>query len=169
MAGDDVAQLAAPEDAAVLQQHVTDKMAALQPAEARTRVCAITLLLKEEQASAAALQVEATTAALQVALTTTSSSIVTMLHVLTCGVQNIRYLVSAVLDPSSIGYAHWHDQVLVTLKCYALADHVHSHAPPVNDPAWDRMETVVLSWIFVMITGEFQDITKEHGVAVRQV
>jgi hypothetical protein len=31
------------------------------------------------------------------------------------------------------------------------------------------METVVLSWIFVMITGEFQDITKEHGVAVRQV
>jgi hypothetical protein len=70
---------------------------------------------------------------------------VAMLHVHACGVQNIRSLVLIVLDPASTSYAQWRDQVLLILKCYELADHVLTDTPPVNDPAWDRTETVVLS------------------------
>jgi hypothetical protein len=77
-----------------------------------------------------------------------------MLHAQACGVQNIRSLVST---------------VLLTLKRYKLADHILFDTPPVNDPTWDRMETVVLSCIFDMITGELQYITKEHGVATHQI
>jgi hypothetical protein len=92
-----------------------------------------------------------------------------MLRVQACGVLNIRSLVLIVLDPSSTGYAHWCNQVLITLKVYELIDHVLSNAPPINDPAWDHMETIVLSWIFDMITSELQDIAKKHSVTARQV
>jgi hypothetical protein len=150
-------------------------------AEARARMLAIVLLLEEEHTFTTALEAEAVMAALHLAPTTASSStpptpssggdaiIVAMLHTQAYGVQNIRSLVSTVLDPSSTGYAHWRDQVLLTLKRYELTDYVISDDPLVNDPAWDRMETVVLSWIFGMITGELQDITKEHGVVAHQV
>jgi hypothetical protein len=62
MASDDAARLAAVEAAtAALPPHVADKMATLQAVEkkvvkVRTCVHAITLLLKEEQASTAALE-----------------------------------------------------------------------------------------------------------------
>jgi hypothetical protein len=92
-----------------------------------------------------------------------------MLHAHACGVHNFCSLVSIVLDPSSIGYARWRDQVLLTLKHYELADHVLSDAPPVNDPAWERMEIIVLSWIFSTIIGKLQYIAKEHDVTTRQV
>jgi hypothetical protein len=104
-------------------------------------VHAIVLLLEEEQASAIALKAEVTTATLQLVPTTASSSApppppsgggavaVAMLHTLACGVQNIRSLVSTIIDHSSTGYVRWHDQVLLTLKCYDLTDHVLSDAP----------------------------------------
>jgi hypothetical protein len=61
MASDDAARLAAVEDAtAALPPHVTDKttLQAVEKKAAKVRTCvhAITLLLKEEQASAAALE-----------------------------------------------------------------------------------------------------------------
>jgi hypothetical protein len=132
MAGDDTTKLVATKAAAALHQRVTDKMAALQATEkkvieAHASMHAITLLLKEEQASAAALEVEAVAAALQLALTIASPSaspppssksgatIVAMLHVQACGVQNIRSLVSTILHPFSTGYARWRDLVLLTL------------------------------------------------------
>jgi hypothetical protein len=116
-------------------------MAALQVIEkkaARTRihVCTIALLLKEEHASVAALEAEAAAAAPQLAPTTTSSStppfpssggdatVIAMLHAQAYGVQNIHSLVSTVLDSSSVGYARWHDQDLLTLKHYELTNHV---------------------------------------------
>jgi hypothetical protein len=58
---------------------------------------------------------------------------------------------------------------VLTLECYELADHILSDAPPINDPAWDHMETVILSWIFGTISDELQDIAKEHDVTVHQV
>jgi hypothetical protein len=126
----------------------------------------IALLLKEEHAFAITLEVETTRDALQLASINASSSappspssggdttIVAMLHAQAYRVQNIHSPVSTVLDPSSTGYARWHDQVLLTLKCYDLIDHVLSDAPRINDPAWERMMSIVLSWIFGMITGE---------------
>jgi hypothetical protein len=73
------------------------------------------------------------------------TAIIIMLHVQDCGIQNIRSLVSIVLDPASISYVRWSDQILLTLKCYKLADHVLFDTPPINDPAWDRIETIILS------------------------
>jgi hypothetical protein len=68
MASDDAARLAAIEAAGALQQCITDKMVVLQTiekkaAKAHTRVRAIALLLEEEQATAASLEVETTAAA----------------------------------------------------------------------------------------------------------
>jgi hypothetical protein len=45
------------------------------------------------------------------------------LHAQAAGLHNIRSLVSIVLDPTSSHYPRWQGQVL-TLRCYALADHV---------------------------------------------
>jgi hypothetical protein len=161
MVGNDAARLAAAEAAAALQQCVTNKLATLHATkkkayEAHALVHTIVLLLKEEQASASTLEAEATVAALQLVATIASSSmppppssrgdvaIVTMLHVQDCGVQNIRSLVSTVLDPFSTGY-RWRDLVLLTLKCYDLTDHVLSDSPPINDPTCERMESIILS------------------------
>jgi hypothetical protein len=58
---------------------------------------------------------------------------------------------------------------MAALQRYKLVDHILSNSPPVNDPTWDCMETVVLSWIFGTITGELQDFTKEHGITALQV
>jgi hypothetical protein len=68
MASDDAARLAAIEAVGALQQCITDKMVVLQAiekkaAKAHTRVRAIALLLEEEQATAASLEVETTAAA----------------------------------------------------------------------------------------------------------
>jgi hypothetical protein len=69
MVSDDTIRLAAAEAATALQQHVTDKMVALQVIEKKTveahaHVHAIALLLKEEHASAAALEAEVMATAL---------------------------------------------------------------------------------------------------------
>jgi hypothetical protein len=122
MASDYTARLATAKAAAALQQRVTNKMAALhaaekKAAEARARVRSIALLLEEQQASATTLEAEAMAVALQVAPTTASSStppppssggdgaIIALLDMQAYGIQNIRSLVSTILDPSSIGYA----------------------------------------------------------------
>jgi hypothetical protein len=135
----------------------------------------------KNKASTTTLEAEATTAALQLALTTTFScvppspssggdtAVDTTWHTQVYGVQNIRSLVSSVLDPSSIGYAQWCGQVLLSLKHYDLADYVLSDAPPINDPTWECMESVVLYWIFGTITGKLQDIAKEHKITACQI
>jgi hypothetical protein len=63
MADDNAGRLAYAEAASAVQQHITNKMAALQAAEKKTaeahaRVRAITLLLEEEQASVIALEAQ---------------------------------------------------------------------------------------------------------------
>jgi hypothetical protein len=63
------------------------------------------------------------------------ATIIAMLRAQDYRVQNIRSLILTVLDPSLIGYARWCDEVLLTLKCYELIDHVLSDPPPINDPA----------------------------------
>jgi hypothetical protein len=72
-------RLAAAEAATALQQHVTDKLAALQAAKKKAAEVgalkrAIVLLLKKEQASVTVLDAEAAAAALHLAPTIASSS-----------------------------------------------------------------------------------------------
>jgi hypothetical protein len=63
--GEDVARFVAVETTATLQQHISDKMNALQAAEAHARVHAIALLLEEEHAFITTLESKVVVAALQ--------------------------------------------------------------------------------------------------------
>jgi hypothetical protein len=71
------------------------------------------------------------------------------------------------LDASSTHYARWRDNVLLTLRRYALSDHVLSNDTFVNVPAWDRMVMVVKSWLYDTISPELQDVTRQHGHTTR--
>jgi hypothetical protein len=63
--------------------------------------------------------------------------LVTQLHYQAGGLQNIRLLVLIVLEPKSPSYAHWRDLVLLTLRRYALDDHVLVDASvAIQTPSW---------------------------------
>ena len=70
---------------------------------------------------------------------------VAQLHLQAAGIQNIRALVSVLLDPASSSYGRWRDQVL-TLRRYALDDHVLVDSPiEARDVAWLRPDSVAMS------------------------
>jgi hypothetical protein len=72
--------------------------------------------------------------------------LVAQLHYQAGGVQNIRLLVLVVLEPKSPSYARWRDLVLLTLRRYALDDHVLADAPvTAQSPSWLRLDSIVLS------------------------
>jgi hypothetical protein len=73
---------------------------------------------------------------------------VIQLHLQAAGVQNIRALVPVVLDPMSSSYRHWRDLSLLTLRRYALDDHVLlDMAVEERTPAWQRLDSVAQSWL----------------------
>jgi hypothetical protein len=94
------------------------------------------------------------------------AAVIANLHLQAFGVQNIRSLVSVVLNSSSAHYAHWCENVLLTLRHYALANHLLSDDSFVDVPAWDRMDMLVKSWIFVTISPELQDVTRQRGLTI---
>jgi hypothetical protein len=70
---------------------------------------------------------------------------VAQLHLQAPGVQNIRALVTVLLDPTS-SYGRWRDQVLFALRRYALDDHVLLDTPiEAQDVAWLRLDSVAMS------------------------
>jgi hypothetical protein len=77
--------------------------------------------------------------------------------------QNIHSLVSVMLDLSSMHYAWWHDNILLTLRCYTLSDHVLMHTTYIGVLFWDRMDSVVNSWIYDTISPNLQDATWQRG------
>jgi hypothetical protein len=145
-------------------------------AAARTSVLAAAALLEQEQRAATVLD-EAAQAAVQLIKASappstpapdgsgSSSStdddyeaaIIANLHVQASSVQNIRSLVTVVLDASSAHYARWRDNVLLTLWRYALSDHVLSDDTFIRVHAWDRMDMAVKSWLYGTISFELQD------------
>jgi hypothetical protein len=143
-------------------------------AAARTSVLAAAALLEQEQRAATVLD-EAAQAAVQLIEASappstptpdgSSSStdddyeaaIIANLHVQASSVQNIRSLVTVVLDASSAHYVRWRDNVLLTLWRYALSDHVLSDDTFVRVHAWDRMDMAVKSWLYGTISFELQD------------
>jgi hypothetical protein len=90
------------------------------------------------------------------------------LHTQAAGLHNIRSLVSIVLDPTSSHYPRWRGQVLLTLRHYALVDHVLDDIVAPPSPAWSLMDTVVLSWLHGTITVELQDIIRDQADKGRQ-
>jgi hypothetical protein len=72
--------------------------------------------------------------------------LVTQLHYQARGVQNICLLIPIVLEPESPSYARWRDLVLLTLRRYALDDHVLIDASvAVQTPSWLRLDSIVFS------------------------
>jgi len=68
-------------------------------------------------------------------------------------VQNIRSLISVTLDLSSTHYAHWRDNILLTLGRYSLSGHI----------LMDTTYSVVKSWIYDTISPDLQDVTQQRG------
>jgi hypothetical protein len=66
------------------------------------------------------------------------------LHAQHAGLQNIRSVVTIVLQPSSPNYKWWRDLVLLTLHSYALDDHILSD---VADPFvyWPTLDNIVVT------------------------
>ncbi|XP_066360927.1 uncharacterized protein [Miscanthus floridulus] len=93
---------------------------------------------------------------------------VAQLHYQAGGVQNIRLLVPVVLEPESPSYARWRDLVLLTLRRYALDDHVLVDASvAVQTPSWLRLDSVVLSWIIGTISLDLHDLVRNSADARR--
>jgi len=96
------------------------------------------------------------------------AAVIANLHAQAAGVENIRTLVSVVLDPLSNHYDRWRDLVLLTLDRYALSSHVLSDAAHPGVSAWRRMDVVVLSWIYGAVTTEIMDSVRVRGGTARQ-
>ncbi|XP_066391611.1 uncharacterized protein [Miscanthus floridulus] len=93
---------------------------------------------------------------------------VAQLHYQAGGVQNIRLLVPVVLEPESPSYARWRDLVLLTLRRYALDDHVLVDASvAAQNPSWLRLDSVVLSWILGTISLDLHDLVRNSADARR--
>jgi hypothetical protein len=73
--------------------------------------------------------------------------VIANIHVQATGVQNIGSLISVTLDLSSLDYALWRNNVLLTLWCYSLFDRVLLDTTYVSAPALDRIDSVIKSWI----------------------
>jgi hypothetical protein len=72
-------------------------------------------------------------------------------------------LVNIVLDTTSSNYAIWCDLILMALTRYSLANHVLSDDAFIDDPAWTRMDAVVLCWLTNTITADLQEAIWESG------
>ena len=94
---------------------------------------------------------------------------VAQLHLQADGVQNIRALVTVLLDPTSSSYGRWRDQVLLALCRYAIDDHVLLDTPiEAQDVVWLRLDSVAMSFIFGTISLDLQDLVRTHGGTARQ-
>jgi hypothetical protein len=135
------------------------------------RVQAAYLLLEEEQATAADLERKA--AAAKGLLLSSSSSdmvdgaaydsaLVTNHHVQAMTVPNVHQLVNIVLDTTSSNYAIWRDLMFMAVTWYSLTDDVLSNGAFTDDPAWTRMDAIVLCWLTNTITADLQEVVRER-------
>jgi uncharacterized membrane protein YgcG len=95
--------------------------------------------------------------------------LVAQLHLQARSVQNIRLMVPVVLEPESPSYARWRDLLLLTLRRYALDDHVLSDPTGVAPTAaWVRLDSIVLTWIVGTISVDLHSLLRNlpHARAV---
>jgi hypothetical protein len=89
------------------------------------------------------------------------------MHAQPASLQNIRSVVTIILEPSSPDYKRWRDLVLLTLRCYALDDHVLSNAA---DPSvyWARLDSIMVTWILGTLSPELHEIVREPTETAHQ-
>ena len=81
--------------------------------------------------------------------------------------QNIRLLISLVLDVASAFYGRWRQSFLLVVGRYSLESHVLSDAAAPNSPDWVRMDCVVRTWITGTITDALAEAVIEFGTTAR--
>jgi hypothetical protein len=87
--------------------------------------------------------------------------LVAQLHLQARSVQNIRLMVPVVLEPESPSYARWRDLLLLTLRRYALDDHVLCDPTGVAPTAaWVRLDSIVLTWIVGTISIDLHSLLR---------
>jgi hypothetical protein len=59
--------------------------------------------------------------------------------------------------------------MLMALTRYSLADHVLSDNAFTDDPAWTKMDAVVLYWLTNTITTDPQEVIRECGRPTRHL
>jgi hypothetical protein len=85
--------------------------------------------------------------------------LVAQLHLQAGSVQNIRLMVPVVLEPESLSYARWRDLLLLTLRRYALDDHVLCDLTDVAPTAtWLRLDIIMLTWIVGTISVDLHSL-----------
>ena len=72
------------------------------------------------------------------------------------------------LDPASSHYPRWRGQVLLALRCYALADHVLDNIVALPSPSWSLMDSVLLSCLHGTIIVKLQEIILDQSDTGRQ-
>jgi uncharacterized membrane protein YgcG len=95
--------------------------------------------------------------------------LVAQLHLQAGSVQNICLMVPVVLEPDSPSYTRWQDLLLLTLRRYALDDHVLCDPTSVAPTAaWVRLDSIVLTWIVGTIFGDLHSLLRNlpHARAV---
>ena len=90
------------------------------------------------------------------------------LHAQVVGVHNKQSFMFVVLDPASSHYPRWRAQVVLTLRRFALADHVLDDPVAPLSPSWVQMDSMVISWLHNTITVELQDIIRDQSNTARQ-
>jgi hypothetical protein len=90
------------------------------------------------------------------------------LHEQAANLQNIRSVVTIILEPSSPDCKRWRDLVILTLRCYALDDHVLSDVSDLS-VYWPRLDKIVVAWILGTLSPDLHGIVQELTEIARQV
>lgn len=101
--------------------------------------------------------------------TALEATTIAALHAQAVAVLNIRTLIPVVLDYDSPNYTKWRGLFLLVVGKYALSDHVLSDIVYPDDPAWNRMECTVLSWLYGTISSSLVEIVMSPSASARHV
>jgi hypothetical protein len=76
-------------------------------------------------------------------------------------------VVTIVLESSSPDYKRWRNLMLLTLRRYALDDHILSD---IADPSiyWARLDNIMVTWILSTLSPELHEIIWEPTETARQ-
>jgi hypothetical protein len=148
--------------------------------EARARVHATALAWKKEKTIAHHLKQQLTgTQGITIhqdydddhsidACSNPNAALTVHLHEQAANLQNIRSVVTIILEPSSPDCKRWRDLVILTLRCYALDDHVLSDVSDLS-VYWPRLDKIVVAWILGTLSPDLHGIVQELTEIARQV
>jgi hypothetical protein len=77
-------------------------------------------------------------------------------------VQNTKSLIPVTLDLKASNFTKWRNFLQIAVTQYALAHHLSTATPPV-DEEWQRMDSTVMRWLYASITPDIADMVMAAG------